>query len=57
MQVSGPKANLSSWVSKARPGTDRIVIEAKEVQRMNFENQREDVRISVNASIINVPIN
>ena len=56
-QVSGPKANLSSFVSKARPGTDRIVIEAKEVQRMNFKNERENVKIGVNQSIKTVPIN
>lgn len=55
--VSGPKANLASFVSKARPGTDRIVIEAKEVQRMNFKNEREDVKIGVNQSIKTVPIN
>jgi gliding motility-associated protein GldM len=57
MQVSGPKANLSSWVSKARAGTDRIIVEAKEVQRMNFENKREDVRISVNEAIKIISIN
>lgn len=56
-QVTGPKANISSFVSKARPGTDRIVIEAKEVQRMNFRGEREDVKIGVNSSIKTVPIN
>ncbi len=56
-QVTGPRADLSSFVSKARPGTDRIVIEAKEVQRMNFKGEREDVKIGVNSSIKTVPIN
>jgi gliding motility-associated protein GldM len=54
--VSGPTVSLSDWVSKARPN-DRIVIEAKEVQRMNFKGEREVVNIGVNASIKNVPIN
>ena len=56
-QVNGPKANLASFVSKARKGTDRIVIEAKEVQRMNFKGEREDVKIGVNSAIKTVPIN
>ncbi|MCK5207288.1 MAG: gliding motility protein GldM [Cyclobacteriaceae bacterium] len=55
-QVTSTKANLASFVSKARPG-DRIVIEAKEVQRMNFKKEKENVRIGVNSSIKTVPIN
>lgn len=55
-QVSGTKANLASFVSKARPN-DRIVIEAKEVQRMNFRGEKEKIKIGVNASIKTVPIN
>ena len=55
-QITGPKADISSWVSNARPG-DRIIIEAKEVQRMNFKNEKEDVKIGVNASIKMVSIN
>lgn len=55
-QVTSSKANLSSFVSKARPG-DRIVVEAKEVQRMNFRNERENVKIGVNSSIRTVNIN
>ena len=55
-QVTSAKANLASFVSKARPG-DRIVIEAKEVQRMNFKNERENVKIGVNSAIKTVPIN
>ncbi len=54
--VTSSKANLSSFVSKARPG-DRIVVEAKEVQRMNFRNERENVKIGVNSSIRTVNIN
>ncbi len=56
-RVSGPRADIGDWISKARPGTDRIVIEAKEVQRMNFKGERENVRIGVNSSIKTVPIN
>ncbi len=55
-QVTSPKVDLGSWVSKARAG-DRIVIEAKEVQRMNFKGETEKIRIGVNASIKTVPIN
>lgn len=55
-QVSSPRADLSSFVPQARPG-DRIVIEAKEVQRMNFRNEKEDVKIGVNAAIKSVSIN
>ena len=55
-QITTTKANLASFVSKARAG-DRIVIEAKEIQRMNFKNERENVRISVNSAIKTVPIN
>lgn len=54
--VTSNRANLGDWVSKARPG-DRLVIEAKEVMRMNFKKQTEQVKISVNASIKTVPIN
>jgi hypothetical protein len=56
-RVTSSKVSLGDWVSKARPGTDRIVIEAKEVQRMNFKGERETVRIGVNSSIKTVPIN
>lgn len=55
-QVSSPKADLSSFVAQARPG-DRIVIEAKEVQRLNFKGERENVSIGVNAAIKTIPIN
>lgn len=55
-KVTGTRADLGSFVSKARPG-DRIVIEAKEVQRMNFRKELENIKIGVNASIKTVPIN
>jgi gliding motility-associated protein GldM len=55
-KVTSNKVSLSDWVSKAKPN-DRIVIEAKEVQRMNFKGERETVRIGVNSSIKTVPIN
>lgn len=55
-KVTSTKANLASFVSKARPG-DRIIVEAKEVMRRNFKKQTEPVKISVNASIKTVPLN
>lgn len=55
-QVTSTKANLASFVSKARPG-DRVVVEAKEVQRMNFKNEKENVKIGINSAIKTVPIN
>ncbi|MCG8307389.1 MAG: gliding motility protein GldM [Cytophagales bacterium] len=54
--ITSTRANLASFVSKARPG-DRIVVEAKEVQRMNFKKERETIRIGVNSAIKTVPIN
>ncbi len=55
IRATSPKANLSSFVSKARAG-DRIVVQAMEVQRMNFRGEKENVKIGVNASIKTVPI-
>jgi gliding motility-associated protein GldM len=54
-QVTARNADLSSFVSKARPG-DRIVVEAKEVQRMNFKGDKENVAIGVSSSIVTIPI-
>ena len=54
-QVTSRNADLSSFVSKARPG-DRIVVEAKEVQRMNFKGDKENVSIGVSASIVTIPL-
>ncbi len=55
-RVTSPRADISSFFSQARAG-DRIVVEAKEVQRMNFKGERENVRIGVNQAIKTVPIN
>jgi len=55
-KVSGNKVNIGDWVSKAR-ANDRIVVEAKEIQRMNFKGDREPVKISVNSAIKTVPLN
>ena len=55
-RVTTTKISLASFVSKARAG-DRIVIEAKEVQRLNFRSEKENVKIGVNSSIKTVPIN
>ena len=55
-RVNGPTADLSDWVARAKPG-DRIVVEAKEVQRMNFRDERENVRIGINEAVKSVTIN
>ncbi len=47
------KVNLNSFVSQAKSG-DRIVIEVKKVQRMNFQNQIEDVNIGSAVFSINL---
>ena len=46
--------NLSRFAQKARPG-DRIVVEVKKVQRMNFRNQIEDVRMGT--EVFTIPLN
>jgi gliding motility-associated protein GldM len=51
---SGETANLTSFAAMAREG-DRISIEVKEVKRMNFRNNVEDVNIGTR--IINIPLN
>ena len=38
--ISGPDANLSDVVNAAREG-DRLYIEVKEVQRLNFQGNVE----------------
>jgi|SRR6476469_2300094 len=43
--INGPDASLSDIVNAYRDG-DRIYIEVKEVQRMNFQNQVEPVNVS-----------
>jgi gliding motility-associated protein GldM len=55
-RVSGRRANLQSFISKARKG-DRIVIEIKEVQRKNFRGETEVIKINVGQRIKQFPIN
>ncbi|MBC6699774.1 type IX secretion system motor protein PorM/GldM [Hymenobacter puniceus] len=50
--VSGPNADLSRVVDQAREG-DRLYIEVKEVQRMNFQGNTEQVNVSKQ---FNVPL-
>jgi hypothetical protein len=47
------KVNLNAFVSQGKPG-DRIVIDVKKVQRMNFRNQVEDVNIG--SSVHQIPL-
>lgn len=53
-KVTSQKVNLTSFASKARPG-DRIVIEVKEVKRLNFQNKEETV--NVGTVIKTIPLN
>lgn len=50
--VNGPNADLSRVVDQAREG-DRLYIEVKEVQRMNFQGNTEQVNVSKQ---FNVPL-
>jgi gliding motility-associated protein GldM len=50
--VNGPDANLNDVVNSAREG-DRLYIEVKEVQRMNFQGNTEQVNVSKQ---FNVPL-
>lgn len=43
--IDGPDANLSDVVNSAREG-DRLYIEVKEVRRMNFRGEQEEVRMT-----------
>jgi hypothetical protein len=52
-ELRDQKVSLNSFVSKGKPG-DRIVIEVKKVQRMNFRNQVEDVNIGSQVFSINL---
>jgi gliding motility-associated protein GldM len=54
VNANGPTANLSDLGSQAKEG-DRLVIEVKGVQRMNFQNQTENV--SIGTEIITYSIN
>lgn len=53
-RVTAETINLSSFAALARPG-DRIVIEVKQVQRMNFRGNVENV--NVGSEIIQIPLN
>ncbi|WP_235917479.1 gliding motility protein GldM [Hymenobacter busanensis] len=50
--IDGPDANLSDVVNTAREG-DRLYIEVKEVRRLNFRGEQEEVRMS---KVFNVPL-
>ena len=50
--INGPQGDFSDMVNAYREG-DRLFIEVKGVQRMNFQNQVEDVPMS---RIFNVPL-
>ena len=50
--ISGPQADLSDVVNAYRDG-DRLYVEVKEVQRLNFQGQTETVNISKQ---FNVPL-
>ena len=49
-QISGPTAELSDVVNTYREG-DRIYVEVKEVQRLNFQNNVEQVGVSKSFNI------
>ena len=53
-KVNSPTVNITNMASKAKPG-DRIIIELKAVQRMNFRDKIEDVRGV--SDIFTIPIN
>lgn len=54
-KVDGPSVNLTKMIQRARPG-DRIVIELKEVQRMNFKGRTEPVG-GMSSEIFTIPLN
>ncbi|WPP53138.1 type IX secretion system motor protein PorM/GldM [Catalinimonas niigatensis] len=54
--LSNETANLSRMMSQAKEG-DRLVIEIKKVQRMNFKNEVEEVPLGASESFYNVPLN
>ena len=54
LTANGPTVNLSPIAAKARAG-DRIVIEVKQVQRMNFRGQTEPVRMP--STVFTIPLN
>jgi gliding motility-associated protein GldM len=54
LKANSPDINLNQFAAQARPG-DRIVIEVKEVQRLNFRGQREPVRMP--STVFTIPLN
>ncbi|MEM6298017.1 MAG: GldM family protein, partial [Bacteroidota bacterium] len=54
VKISGGTVNLTSLIGNAQEG-DRLVFEINGVQRMNFQNQVENV--NVGTQIITVPVN
>jgi hypothetical protein len=50
-RVTSESASLADFASRARPG-DRLVIEVKQVQRMNFRGQVENVNIGTFTSVV-----
>jgi hypothetical protein len=54
--ITGPDLNLRTIMPQARAG-DRLVIEVKRVQRMNFKGQTENVNIPGASRIFTLPIN
>lgn len=56
IKLSNESANLSGLMSKAKPG-DRLVIEVKKVQRMNFKGEVEDVKIPDSDAIVTIFLN
>jgi gliding motility-associated protein GldM len=54
LKFNSPDADLSNLAAQAKPG-DRLVIEVKKVERMNFRDQREAVNVGV--VIKQIPLN
>jgi len=54
--ATSPVVDLTRFASQIRAG-DRLVIEIKQVQRMNFKGDIEPVRISQNQSVMTIPLN
>jgi gliding motility-associated protein GldM len=54
--LSNQTANLGRLMQQAKEG-DRLVIEIKKVQRMNFRNEIENVPLGASDSFINIPLN
>ncbi|MBW8051808.1 MAG: gliding motility protein GldM [Cytophagales bacterium] len=55
INCTSSKCNISEIASNAKPG-DRIVIDVKKVQRLNFKSKIEEVIMPSNETIFNIPI-